>query len=226
MIEYKEGQSKDAEGQPNRGTKSFDDDPAHKQESPNEDQAHEPAATTTQQPHSRETLNGEQAHKPFPQSQPQFSPLATLPEPVQMEALERQVLQSKINKQNGGVQKRNIELESDSEEDVDSFNEEEEQQHQRAVSPPPAHQQPARKAAAPHGTAAQTYARASLLAEAAREAKRQQDLFKPLPPEVYSSNSLVREKNLASLSRGGRAPTLTRLLNPDPWRARPPIQTG
>lgn len=286
---------------------------------------------------SRSTAQGAQQSPTSPlsrqaPSQPpsQVSPLATLPEPLRMEVLERQVLESNINRQSGGVQRRKIKLESDSEEDDDSFDEDEEeeeeeeeaseeenvqppqrrvssqekeeqvvededgsswddeddvvvlpakrtqttappappparresheqqqtgsdssgrqrvhfpvqkaadhlqhvksktklaqqQQHHRAVSPPPpARQQPARKAAAPHGTAAQAHARASqssegLLAQAAREAQRQKDLFRPLPRETYSSNNLVREKSLTSLVRGGRPSNLTLLLNPDPY---------
>ncbi|KAG8820755.1 hypothetical protein FRC19_008632, partial [Serendipita sp. 401] len=54
------------------------------------------------------------------------------------------------------------------------------------------------------------------LAQAAREAQRQREMFTPLPRETYSSTNLVREKSLTSLSRGGRPSNLTLLLNPDP----------
>jgi hypothetical protein len=234
------------------------------------------------------------------QPQQQVSALAGVPDPMRLEALERQVVQSNINRQSGGGQRRKIALESDSDEDDDSFDEDEEDlsdddvevqrgssrenreqivededgsswsdeddvvivpskrviqttapvqpparreshrqeqadsessgghavpheksksklaQHLRTASPPPpTRQQPVRRALA------QTHTRASqssdgLLAQAAREAQRQQDLFKPLPRETYSSTNLVREKSLTSLSRGGKPSNLTLLLNPNP----------
>lgn len=250
----------------------------------------------------------------------QVSPLAVLPEPMRMEVLERQVVESTIKRQSGGGQRRTIALVSDSEDD-ESFDEEEdgsdehhdakaasrtrqeeevqeivdendnsswsdeetgdeaeevvvvptkrmqtaepapliqqqesrEQKHaepdgaahqtvrfqqgrtsaqlphvkskaritqpHRASPPPPAHQPPVRKSAA--AAVAQAHGRTSqssgdLLAQASREARRQLDMFTPLPRESWSSTNLVREKSLTSLSRGGRPSNLTLLLNPDP----------
>ena len=60
------------------------------------------------------------------QPQQQLSALAGLPDPMRMEALERQVVQSTINRQGGG-QRRKIALESDSDEDDESFDDEDEE---------------------------------------------------------------------------------------------------
>lgn len=84
---------------------------------------------------------------------------------------------------------------------------------QRGVSPP-ARPAAARKTSAGHTRGAPS--QDGPLAQAAREALRQRDMFTPLPRDRYSSTNLVREKSRTSLSRGGRPSNLTMLLNPDP----------
>ena len=85
---------------------------------------------------------------------------------------------------------------------------------QRGGSPPPPRPAVTRKASAGHTRGAPS--QDGPLAQAAREALRQRDMFTPLPRETYSSTNLVREKSRTSLSRGGKPSNLTMLLNPDP----------
>lgn len=98
--------------------------------------------------------------------------------------------------------------------------------HQRTSSPPPNRAQ-ARKGESgailqpqPHH-ARSSSASEGPLAQAAKEAQRQRDMFTPLPRESYSSTNLQREKSLTSLSRGGRPSNLTIVLNPNPYMFPP-----
>ncbi|KAG8821413.1 hypothetical protein FRC17_009832, partial [Serendipita sp. 399] len=90
--------------------------------------------------------------------------------------------------------------------------------HNQGASPPPTRNAVARVNSSGHMPQHRRSASSGEgpLAQAAREAQRQRDMFTPLPRESYSSTNLVREKSLTSLSRGGRPSNLTLLLNPDP----------
>ncbi|PVF98022.1 hypothetical protein CPB86DRAFT_797617 [Serendipita vermifera] len=90
------------------------------------------------------------------------------------------------------------------------------QHQQRGAASPPTRPPVIRRASAGPLAHNRSAPSPEMLAQAAAEASRQREMFKPLPRESYSSNNLVREKSLTSLSRGGRPSNLTLLLNPNP----------